>query len=195
MSDGPASADTPDRPVRFLWTLFWLGAAASLWLAARGGAILPDKPFVEDSFYALGVSRNLGTGHGFTVDGHTPTNGVQPLYVVLMAPLYRLTDGDRVSTLRLVLGVEWALWVLTALGVAALTRRIAAAAGVGARMAPVLAALAWIGSGHLWRQSFNGLETGLNLLALVAIGLFWTARPAWTLARAVAANLRGRPTK
>jgi hypothetical protein len=172
--------------VRTLWTLFWIGSAASLWLAVRGGGVLPDKPFVEDSFYALGVSRNLGTGHGFTVDGATPTNGVQPLYVVCMAPLYWLTGGDRVSTLRAVFGVEWALWVLTALGVATLTRRIAAALGGGARLAPVLAALAWIGSGHLWRQSFNGLETGLHLCALVAVGLFWTARSGWTLTRTVA---------
>ena len=77
---------------------------AAFWLVFRDDALVGDKPFIEDAFYSLGVARHLGTGGGFSVDGVHPSNGVQPLWVVLTAPLYWLTGGDRIFTLRLVQG-------------------------------------------------------------------------------------------
>ena len=177
-------AARPAPVTRLLWAIAAAALAAPLLLVFRGPAELPDKPFVEDAFYALSVARQLGTGHGFTIDGLTPTNGVQPLYVLLMAPFYALTGGDRVGTLRLVLAFEWGCWIAAALGAARLARRWWGE-GAPAWLAPATVLL-WAGSVHLWRQSFNGLETGLAL-ALLA----WSAVAYLGLDRArVAPSLR-----
>src|SRR4051812_50088157 len=50
--------------------------------AARLARVLP----VEDGFYTLSVARQIGIGGGVTIDGHTATNGFQPLWGVLLAP-------------------------------------------------------------------------------------------------------------
>ena len=157
---------TKSMTTRLLWCAAAVALAASLSLVTRDAAALPDKPFVEDAFYALSVSRQIGAGHGFTIDGVQATNGVQPLYVVLMAPLYWMTGGERTGTLRLVLGFEWLCWTAAAFGAARLARRWWGSQSAPPAWLTPAAILAWAGSVHLWRQSLNGLETGLDLALL-----------------------------
>lgn len=144
-----------------------IALVASLWLVFRDGALVGDKPFVEDAFYSLGVARHLGTGGGFSIDGESPTNGVQPLWVVLTAPLYALTGGERVLTLRLVHGLLALLWAATILGLGRIARLLAGDADEEtADRAAVTASLLAAGAPYLWRNAFNGLETGLHLCAV-----------------------------
>src|SRR4051812_50229191 len=75
--------------------------------AARLARVLP----VEDGFYTLSVARQIGIGGGITIDGHTATNGFQPLWAFLVAPLAALTGGDRIGTLRLALVLSPLLWL------------------------------------------------------------------------------------
>ena len=50
--------------------------------------------------------------------------GRLPLWVILTAPLYFLTGGDRVGTLRGVILLSCVLWALSAWGIARLTRSL-----------------------------------------------------------------------
>ncbi|MCG3133596.1 MAG: hypothetical protein HMLKMBBP_00795 [Planctomycetes bacterium] len=145
---------------------------APLLLVLRPASVLADKPFVEDSYYALTVARNLGTGLGMTSDGERPANGFQPLWVVLNAPLYAVAGGAREGTLRLVLAFQGALIAASAWFAAGLARSLCGGDAVRGRRAAWIAGAAWLASPHLWRQSWNGLETGLYLAALGAV---WTA--------------------
>lgn len=152
--------------------------AAPCLLVLRRAASLPETPFVEDSFYSLAVARHLALGHGPSADGIHLTSGFQPLWSFVVAPVYWLLDGDRLASLRGVLLLEWACFVAATLG----AMRIAASLAGGhaspyARAASATAGLMWCASGHLWRQSFNGLETGLYLAATAWFWNLWLATP------------------
>jgi hypothetical protein len=68
------------------------------------GILLITKPevlWVDDTFYSLGIARNIALGNGATHDGIHLTNGFQPLYVWLMVPFFRLTGGALFSTAQI----------------------------------------------------------------------------------------------
>ncbi|MCC7208453.1 MAG: glycosyltransferase family 39 protein [Anaerolineae bacterium] len=58
---------------------------------------------VDDTFYYLGWARNLALGNGPTFDGVIFTNGVQPLWAVILTLLARLS-AESLTLLRLALG-------------------------------------------------------------------------------------------
>lgn len=73
-----------------------LAICLGLWLAgwkAQGSATAWPR-FEDDAYYYLAIARNAASGHGFTADGLSPTNGFQPLWMWLLVPLAWLTSGD-----------------------------------------------------------------------------------------------------
>jgi hypothetical protein len=50
--------------------------------------------FEDDAYYYLVIARNAASGHGFSADGLSPTNGFQPLWMWLLVPVAWLTSGD-----------------------------------------------------------------------------------------------------
>ncbi len=156
---------------RLAWLLTAIFLTATLLLALRPAATLPERPLIEDAFYSLGVSRNLALGNGLTVDGAHATNGFQPLFTVIGALAYLPTGGDLVASLRLVLLISWLVSVAAALVVGDL----AAALVLPARrpMARALGTLAWVGCAYTYFQHFNGLETGLTLLLYALVARAW----------------------
>lgn len=137
-----------------------LGAAHAL----RPVRMLGDSPLSEDGFYALAVARHVATGGEWSVDGVHPSNGFQPLWVALNVPLYALTHGNRVTSLRLCLLLATLVWCGFGWAMARWT-----ASRVPLSIAPRASALAWaltLGSYAEFRLFHNGLETGLVLLLL-----------------------------
>src|SRR5688572_13854488 len=78
--------------------------AMRLGLAFRAEHLLYTKYFQEDAFYMFNCAEQLARGNGFSVDGIHPTNGVQPLVVLLYAPLFILSGFDKLLTLQLAFG-------------------------------------------------------------------------------------------
>jgi hypothetical protein len=122
--------------------------------------------FEEDGFYVLAVSRNLGAGHGSTIDGIHFTNGYQPLWTFLCALPYLVTKSDR-AIFTLLYAFATAAWLLAARTFGRLT----AGAASSLWALPVLLFLA---DPDLQGAYVNGMETGLYLTALV---LLWRAWP------------------
>lgn len=123
-----------------------------------------DAPLTEDGYYMLSVSRNIALGNGVTIDGNQWTNGFQPLFAFMMAPIYTLFDGARYSSLRGILALHWFLHVATALilGVIVSSENL-----IGVKSKRVLfwlTTLLWLASFQALAHSYNGLETGLVLL-------------------------------
>lgn len=138
----------------------------------------------DDGFFYLTIARNIARGHGSTFDGLSVTNGYQPLWLALIAVLFRATGpltpevGARVvMTLSI---------VCVAGGVAMIARlidRLAAPAIVIS--AASLALLAAVGF------SFFGLEAHLSVVMTgVVFGLTWHR---WRNA-VVQRRVRGRDT-
>jgi hypothetical protein len=144
-----------------MWTAVAVLCALAFARVLRPAPALYLFPLTEDGYYSLSVARNLGTGKGLTIDGTHLTNGIQPLWVFLTAPLFAIVGGARDAGLRLVLLLHWLIYVATIAVVCAIARRVA---GTAACLAVPLAALLYASNITLFELHFNGLETGLVLL-------------------------------
>ena len=156
---------------------------------ARALARLPELylfPLTEDGYYSLTVARHLAQGHGPTVDGRTLTNGFQPLWVLLVTPVFAAAGGDVPLAIRGVLVAHWTIYAATLGLVAAIAARVAPHLRVPASAAALTAALLYSTNVTIYELHFNGLETGLVLLlhALLAVMLL---RLDWNSTRQVAA--------
>ncbi|MBT8492717.1 MAG: hypothetical protein KJO07_06625 [Deltaproteobacteria bacterium] len=140
---------------------------ASATLLFRSDALVAQKPMTEDGHYVLTVARSLAAGDGFSVEG-TPTTGVQPMFTVLVAPAFWLTDDPYVS-LRVVILLQLLLWGAAAITLGSIAARASPHAGVEQeRHLRWVASFLFLSSTYLWMQCFNGLETGLYLFVLAA---------------------------
>src|SRR5690242_9123871 len=136
------------------------GVVVGVGLAFASAAQLPRVLPTEDGFYALAVARHIGLGQGITADGFERTNGFQPLWSFLCAPLYALVGGDRILGLRLVELAGTLLWLFFAGLLAVYARDVARRHGSGGGVAAVVAAVVALGSVSVYRLFHNGLETG-----------------------------------
>lgn len=177
----PAAAHREERLLR--WA-FAIAALAALSLCVRPAALLPDKPFTEDGYYLLAVSRQLALGNGFSIDGVHPTNGVQPLFTVLAALAYLPFGGDERAPLRLVALLHGALLVLAALLFGAVVRDAVGGDPAHRGRRRWLASLVYVSAGYLWVIHQNGLETGLALACYLGCFRLQQRLPLRGLARA-----------
>jgi 4-amino-4-deoxy-L-arabinose transferase-like glycosyltransferase len=111
----------------------------------------------DDSFYAFQIARNIAAGHGPTFDGVTLTNGFQPLYVFVLVPAYKLFGTDRIAPIYFALTLLALMTAVTSLLLFLIARRYTRD-GVA-----LFAALLWVFSPVVVRQTANGLETALAL--------------------------------
>lgn len=147
---------------------FAFGILVHVALMARPSEMLADRPFRDDGFYGLTVSRNLALGKGLSVsDGEIPTNGIQPVFVFLCSLLYLVTP-DRYEALRLVHGLHLIIHLLGAVSIFSLVRSL-----TGGKRAAWIAAALWACSYNVMKESTNGLETGLYLLMLMLASTFY----------------------
>lgn len=61
-------------------TILW--AYLFFWLWEKPDVLVVRMP--DDAFYYLKIARNLASGHGLTFDGINPTNGFQPLWLLML---------------------------------------------------------------------------------------------------------------
>jgi hypothetical protein len=146
--------------------LLALGLAALLFrlqfIAHDMRDLVTRGPLYDDSFYCFEIARNIARGLGSTVDGVHATNGYQPLYVLLLVPLYWIWGGDATGPIYSALVASAVLNVLTGWILFRLVRRYASP------VAAFFALLLWSFGPAIVRQSVNGLETSLAMLLLAA---------------------------
>jgi 4-amino-4-deoxy-L-arabinose transferase-like glycosyltransferase len=121
----------------------------------------------DDSFYAFKIAQNMAAGEGMTFDGIHTTNGFQPLYVLMLVPIYFFFGETLSLPIYVALTLLTIFSMLTALLIYLICRRY-----VG-RTASFLAALIWIFSPVVTKQSANGLETALTALMLALCSYYY----------------------
>jgi hypothetical protein len=130
--------------------------APAEWLLRR---VLADDPF-----YYFTIARHLAHGGGLTFDGVEPTNGVHPLWLFLITPIFGVAREPWLA-IHLTLTLAAVLDVVALALLAVLLRDLEVSRpirlGVAALYAfsPLLVSLA---------GPLNGLETPLNLLVILA---------------------------
>lgn len=126
----------------------------------------------EDAFYLFSTAEHAAQGHGFTVDGEHPTNGVQPLIVALYVPLFTIADFDKLKVLQMSFIYTAIFDALAAIFLALLVRSVLRTASYVYnnspwRSPPVVAAAMWGLLYPVYRNTFGGLETGLYSLCFI----------------------------
>lgn len=167
--------------MRDRWLLLGLAAAAALAIAWRvDTSPLPEVTrFRDDAYYYFAWARSLAQGQGPCVTEGVPTNGVQPLWGLLLAASAWCCGPAALPLCAQVLGL--ALHALTALALLWVLRRHPIAAGCGA--------LLYAGQPVLLTEAQNGQETALAALACVGLLGAWRAAEKWFALAAVAATL------
>jgi hypothetical protein len=124
----------------------------------------------DDSFYAFQIARSIAEGNGPTFDGTTLTNGFQPLYVLLLVPLYLISGGDSILPIHLALALMAVISVATALVLFLILRRYVQ------HSVAVAASAFWVVSPIVIRQTANGLETALSLFLFALCVYYYLSR-------------------
>jgi hypothetical protein len=114
----------------------------------------------DDASYFLTTARNIAAGRGMTFDGIHPTNGFQPLWLLLLVPLF-LLQGAPETMLRLVVLLQAALLAIAFLLLyrahsKLFSPRTALVSGI---LFIILVAMA----------SVNGMESALLVVLLLAL--------------------------
>jgi hypothetical protein len=128
---------------------------------------LPHRPFEEDTFFHMGVARNLAMGKGITIDGHTPTSGAQPGNL-LYAVAHVLGGFDKYRALRWARAIDVIASLLAAYLIFRLTRLIFASLGPDQAIALAwLSSTLWVVSFQVFRTNLNGYETVFSASAMI----------------------------
>lgn len=67
----------------------------------------------DDAYYYFGVAHNILTGQGSTFDGFNQTNGYHPVWMLVLLPVFALTQGSRVLSLRVIVALLGVLGALS----------------------------------------------------------------------------------
>ncbi len=121
----------------------------------------------DDGYFYLTIARNLARGLGSTFDGLSFTNGYQPIWLAVLAAVYRVTGPlSPESGVRVAVALAGVCAVGGVLLFVRLSERISSAPA-----APVAVAVGLLASVGFW---FFGVEAHLTLLvAGIVLTLVW----------------------
>jgi len=131
-----------------------------------------SRPYLEDSYYLYNCASHFVSGEGFTCDGKQPTNGVQPLIVILYAPLFLIAGADKLLALKLgfiLLALFDSLSVIFIARLVQILQRKTETEKISWKSPPILAAILWAGLYPIFVHTGGGLETGLYSMMLLAV--------------------------
>jgi hypothetical protein len=136
-------------------------------------------PLGDDAYYYLSVARNAAERGEVSYDGQ-PTNGFQPLHLLVCMLAGELADWDVHRTPALVTWFNWGIFSLLG-GALAYALGAAVTSHGDARVRGAAGALLWLSQGNAARLAGHGMETPLALVSWLAVALAylrWSDRPA-----------------
>jgi hypothetical protein len=126
-----------------------------------------SRTIIDDGYYYLGYANSITTGQGATFDGLVETNGVQPLWALMLIVL-AIISPDRISLVYLSL-VTSAMLVLAS--IVFVNRILRSTVSDHARWITLLTYTAFVINPQM---SLTGMETAINLFTLTAtLAVIW----------------------
>jgi hypothetical protein len=141
--------------------LLVLGLSLRLFVATRNPLILQYWPMTDDSHYYFAIARNLVEGHGLKHDSFNSTTGFQPLFLFLIAPIFKFIP-DKLLAINAVLVFQSLVGAVGGMLLYWLARLVSIA-GAG-----LFALAIWATSPLFLGFNLNGLETNTAILMLLA---------------------------
>jgi hypothetical protein len=149
------------RLQRFVAVMLLLAFLAGAYWAFRPIDVNVGSLYIDDSFYFLKIAENVPKYGMVTFDGTNPSNGFQPLWLIILIALTAAIPSKialiTIATLILVLGHVLTAYILY---------RICAMYGY--ERAGAVLALFWAFNPFILWTAASGLETGLYLFLLSA---------------------------
>jgi len=158
---------------KWAWLLIFAGLLMQLSFIFVKQEALAHRPFEEDTFFHMAVTRNMAMGKGITIDGKEPSSGAQPgNFVYALAHLAGGFDKWRALRWARLLDI-----VGSAAGAACLygiVRRLARHEDASRRNAlGLFTAGLWLSSFQVFRVNLNGYETGFAAAVLLGASLIY----------------------
>lgn len=170
---------------RVLVVTLMLMCLALVTVSVRPVRVLLVQPFMEDTYYALSVARNLASGHGLTIDGTQWTNGFQPLFTFVESVAFVLPTETSTS-LRVILLIQAAMLLAAAGLLGIIVRNFLGSQTPAGKAGLVVAPILFLGSLFTINTGLNGLETGPLMLGYAGTCWAFQRYGASTPRRAVA---------
>jgi hypothetical protein len=151
-----------------------LAGAAAVHAAYLLLAGITEHLDTDDPFIYFEIARNLARDGRLTFDGLSLTNGVQPLWAMLLAAVAWVLPGGMVDdSVQLMLAFKF-----VASGVSLLTGYLLFRLGysIAGSVAGLLALFTWVLSPYIFRRDLIGFESSIYALTLVAAVLAYRRR-------------------
>lgn len=143
------------------------GFIVRLFVAIRPLEFIDGHTIPDDAYISLSIARSIASGMG-PFFGLAHTNGFQPLYVFLTAPMFRIFPGNPETP------VHAALILLSLFDAAALFLVCRVLMGsVRSRIPVLLAGVVWVFNPTEIKHVVNGLETAISLCFAAAVLLLF----------------------
>jgi hypothetical protein len=140
-----------------LYYLLGLNFLLKFIIAIRPLKYIDNITIQDDSYLALTIARNIAKGLG-PLYGTNFTNGFQPLYVFLMAPIYAIFPNDLITPVHLALIM---LTIFDTLTLYMLYKLVSLKSQ--SPIAPFIIMTAWIFNTYVILMTLNGLETAIAM--------------------------------
>ena len=155
---------TKDKLKQLFWLFIFLSLLYRLFISWNTFIYVDNIFLVDDSYYCLNISRNIALGNGALCDGIHQTNGFQPLYVLLMVPLYLVFPDDRIMPIHIALTFLSLCNIAIGILIFKLVRNFTN------YKAALFSFFLWSFSPYCLTNGINGMETSLaGLLFLLSI--------------------------
>jgi hypothetical protein len=129
-----------------------------------------DFFFVDDAFYYFRIAKNFVSGLGLTYDGHQVTNGFQPLFLLVILPIFFLTKGNLILPLHLVAVFQ----SIVSIGIGIFLYKISRI--FLDKWFSIFIVTVWFFSPIAISQEMNGMETGLNLFLIAVTSYYYLSQ-------------------
>ncbi len=110
---------------------------------------------IDDSFYSFKIANNVAEGKGLSVDGIHPTNGIQPLYLGILVPIFFLFRKSLFTPVTLAISITSIFNIFTGYFIYRIVREKANYA------AAIFSLFLWCFSMTVVNLGMNGLETSI----------------------------------
>ncbi|HBZ01762.1 MAG TPA: hypothetical protein DEO84_10630 [candidate division Zixibacteria bacterium] len=152
----------------YLFSLLGLGFLLRAIVAIRPLKFIDGLTIPDDSYLSLTLARNIAKGLG-PLYGDAYTNGFQPLYVLLISPVYHYFAHDLITPVHLALLFSAAVDTATLYIIYRLVKDISQA-----EITPFIAVFAWAINPYVISTANNGLDTTLSLFFITLSYFFYT---------------------
>jgi len=143
------------KPTFLLGAFFVLGLIIRLYISWLDLETLFQKALVDDAFFYLKLAQNIAAGNGVTFDGEVLTNGFNPLYALLLVPVFLVFSSNLDIPIHLALTILSVFNAITGVIIFLIVKEIAG------KFAGLIASFIWFFNPYVIMISLNGVEASI----------------------------------